>query len=82
MSNVYELGDLLVTREYDNKERIEVCIFKGQTGSLFYCLTETLIYHKERFVGNHESMARSTRVIRANKSAEYLASIFTEQPTS
>lgn len=82
MSNVYELGDLLVTREYDNKERIEVCIFKGQTGSLFYCLTETLIYHKERFVGNYESMSYSTRVIRADLSATYLASVFTEQPIS
>lgn len=81
MSNVYELGDLLVTREWDDKERVEICIFKAATGSVFYCLTETLIYHKERFVKNCDSLPYSTRVIRADKAQDYLASISTEQPT-
>lgn len=81
MNSVYELGDLLVTREWDDKERVEICVFKAATGSVFYCLTETLIYQKERFVKNYDSLPYSTRVIRAEQAQDYLASISTEQPT-
>ncbi|AWD90530.1 hypothetical protein KNT87_gp091 [Erwinia phage Cronus] len=63
MSNTYDVGDLLVTQEYDG-ERIEVCIFKGKTGSLFLCVTTCLASQQERFVKNHESLPYCTRVIR------------------
>lgn len=73
MSNTYNVGDLLVTQEYDG-ERIEVCIFKGKTGSLFTCISTILASQQERFVKNHESLPYCTRVIREKYSPSFIAS--------
>lgn len=65
MSNVYEVGDLLVTREWGDTQRLEICVYKARTGSLFSCMGTCSVHHAERFVKNTESLPYSTRVIRA-----------------
>lgn len=74
MSNVYELGDLLVTREYGNTEKVEICVYKGVIGSLFLTVTTSVYWHMERFVRNCDSLAYSTRIIRAKDADEFLKS--------
>lgn len=72
MSNVYELGDLLVTREYDG-QKVEVCVYKGNIGSLFLTIGDCLYWHMERFVRNCDSLPYATRVIRKEDAKSFFA---------
>ncbi|UJJ22091.1 hypothetical protein [Erwinia phage Virsaitis27] len=64
MSTKLEVGDLVVTRQYDKSERVEICQYKGATGALMYTMTTCTTYELERFIKTTESLPYCSRIIR------------------
>ena len=69
-----EIGDLVVTRTYTGKESVEICQYRGATGSLLYMLYHPeaiLKTNLERFVKDTDSVPYSVSIIRKSSKQEY-----------
>jgi hypothetical protein len=80
MSIQLEVGDLVVTKMWDNTEKVEICQYKGQTGFLMYTLymqntAGILSSQLERFIRCTESLPYSSKIIRKSSSEEYYSKI-------
>lgn len=62
-----EVGDLILTRTYTGGESVEICQYRGATGSLMYMVYHPeaiLKYNQERFVKDIDSQPASVRIVR------------------
>lgn len=62
-----EVGDLILTRTYTGDESVEICQYRGATGSLMYMVYHPeaiLKYNQERFVKDIDSQQASVRIVR------------------
>lgn len=62
-----EVGDLILTSTYTGDESVEICQYRGATGSLMYMVYHPeaiLKYHQERFVKDIDSQPASVRIVR------------------
>lgn len=66
-----ELGDLLVTREWDRSLSIEICQYRGATGALMYRIGGP-VHLLERFVKDTDSVPYSTQRILASEATQFL----------
>lgn len=62
-----DVGDFVLVRQWDGGQSVEVCQYRGQTGSLMF-----MIYHPdvllacqaERFIKDTDSMPYSVQIVR------------------
>lgn len=69
-----EVGDLILTRTYTGGESVEICQYRGATGSLMYMVYHPeaiLKYHQERFVKDTDSQPASVRIVRKSNAASW-----------
>lgn len=79
-----EVGDLILTRTYTGGESVEICQYRGATGSLMYMVYHPeaiLKYHQERFVKDIDSQPVSVRIIRKSN-ADAWAEVMTSAAKS
>lgn len=66
-----EVGDLVLVRQWNGEESVEICQYCGSTGSLML-----MVYHpdvilksqSERFIRDTDSMPYSVRIVRKSDS--------------
>lgn len=69
-----EVGDLILTRTYTGGESVEICQYRGATGSLMYMVYHPeaiLKYHQERFVKDTDSQPASVRIVRKSNASAW-----------
>ncbi|UYL04457.1 hypothetical protein EPNKCIFM_00155 [Klebsiella phage KP13-16] len=69
-----EVGDLLLTQTYSGKEIVEICQYRGETGSLMYTLYHPDLLLKsnlERFVKDTDSMPYCMSIVRKSNAEKY-----------
>lgn len=69
-----EVGDLLLTQTYSGKDIIEICQYRGATGSLMYTLYHPDLLLKsnlERFVKDTDSMPYCMSIVRKSNVEKY-----------
>lgn len=69
-----EVGDLVLTNLWGGKQSVEVCQYRGATGSLMYMLFHPdalLTCQLERFIKDGDNMPYSVSIVRKSDPVEY-----------
>lgn len=69
-----EVGDLVLTRQYDGGQSVEICQYRAATGNLMYMMYHPealLTCQLERFIKDHDSMPHSVSIVRKSDSVNY-----------
>ena len=77
-----EVGDLVLTRQYEGGQSVEICQYRAATGNLMYMMyhPETLLKCQlERFIKDHDSMPYSVTIVRKTDVVNYASVLNTIQ---
>lgn len=69
-----EVGDLVLTRQWEGKQSVEICQYRAATGNLMYTLFHPevlLTCQLERFIKDHDSMPYSVTIVRKSDPENY-----------
>lgn len=69
-----EVGDMVLVRQWTGEQSVEICQYRGKTGSLVL-----MVYHpdvllksqSERFIKDTDSMPHSVSIVRKSDSEEW-----------
>ncbi len=69
-----EVGDLVLTRQWDGEQSVEICQYRAATGNLMYTMYHPdaiLVSQQERFIRDCDSMPHSISIVRKSDVHDY-----------